>query len=331
MEGKENISAELRLISAFVADIGRSTPYGLPDGYFESLAGKVLGRIRDGEANLELTSDRADGQERPEFLGVPGSGPAYSVPEGYFERFAENLMSRIKASQKTEKKTNIDNGVAEWEQLPALETVPGQSAREELAGLSSLLSRVDKKMPFDIPEGYFDSLAGTALLAGLKDKPLYQVPEGYFAQLSDSILERVSPAVIQVADKKEAYSGKQPAGAKMISLSGRRNWWKYSAAAAVAGLILTGGWLWTHRSVGTAPGSIDISKTLPTLSDQDIENYLDTNNITNSVPLPDELANSTASLDITDNDIKSFLGDVSDGELKQYIDEHGALKDLATN
>jgi hypothetical protein len=84
--------------------------------------------------------------------------------------------------------------------------------------------------------------------------------------------------------------------------------------------------------VKTATGGLDITKTLPSVSDQDIENYLDTNNITNnSVLLPDELANSTASLDLSDNDVKSFLGEVPDGELKQYIDEHGDEKDVVTN
>lgn len=305
MEGKENISAELRLISELIADIDRETPYGLPDGYFESLPGKVLDRIRT-------------------------AGVVYSVPEGYFEGFADKLMSRIKAPQ-----GEADNPGESNQNLPALEAI-GQSAREELALLSPLLSQIDKKMPFQVPSTYFDSFAATLpledagaeswspLLAGLRNKPVYQAPEGYFAQFPDSILGKMKHK------GEEKAAGKQPAPAKVFSLS-RRNWWKYSAAAAITGLILTGGWLWTHTSMKTGMGSLDITKTLPTISDQDIESYLDTNNITNSVPLPDELANSTASLDLSDNDVKSFLGEVPDGELRQYIDEHGDEKDLATN
>ena len=308
MEGKENISAELRLISKFIADIGRETPYGLPDGYFETLPGKVLDRIRT-------------------------AGLVYSVPEGYFEGFADKLMSRIKAPRA--EALSGEAAGAPGQDLPALEAT-GLSAREELAQLSPLLSQIDKKMPFQVPPTYFDAFAATLpledagaeswspLLTGLKNKTVYQAPEGYFAQLPDSILEKVK----RKAQDKAA--GKQAAPAKIFSLS-RRNWWKYSAAAALTGLILTGGWLWTHTSMKTATGNLDITKSLPTVSDQDIESYLDSNNITNNVPFPDELANSTASLDLSDNDVKSFLGEVPDGELRQYIDEHGDEKDLATN
>lgn len=326
MDGKENILEELRPISGLVAEISRETPYGLPDGYFEALPGKVLARIRTGGVMLP---------ERP--------APLYSIPEGYFEGFAEKLMNRIKAGQTASS-------------APA----SVQTASEELHILSPLLSSIGKKMPFQIPDAYFDSFPAkmtsdlvekmtnpeqdpsleapgpdslSPLLAGLRDKQVYQAPVGYFAGLPDMILEKLTQ---QTADKTP-MTQRQASGAKLIPFgytaqtSRRRNWWKYSAAAAIAGLILTGGWLWTHTSVGPAASSIDISKTLPTVSDQDIENYLDTNNITNNVLPADEFANSTASLDFSDNDIKSFLGDVSDGELKQYIDEHGALKEPATN
>jgi hypothetical protein len=314
MDGNNNISEELRLISELLATISRVTPYGLPDGYFEGLADRVLDQVRAGAS---------DDTGMPDFLGSASSIPAYSVPEGYFEGFAGKLMDRIKAADTPQK---------------------------ELALLSPLLSRIDRKMPFGVPDGYFDELSGTMaanlrlssgqaetenlspLLAGLKDKQVYQTPKSYFESFPDTVLATVKE---QAFDKQPAVSGKQPgaAAAKVFSISRTGNWWKYSAAAAIVGLILTGGWLWTHTSVGTGAGTgnVDIAKSLPAVSDQDIENYLDTNNVTNNVPLTDDLANSTASLDISDNDIKSFLGDVPDGELKQYIDEHGDVKNLATN
>jgi hypothetical protein len=190
--------------------------------------------------------------------------------------------------------------------------------------LSPLLSGIDKKMPFGVPEGYFNELSATvaahiaggaqddplsSLLAGLKDKEVYQAPEGYFDELPDMLLAKV----------------KHPAPAKIVSLSQKRNWWKYAAAAVMTGLILTGGWLKLYNS-GNRAGTIDIAKSLPTVSDQEIENYLDTN-----VPLADAVANSSASLDISDSDIKNMFGDIPDAELKQYMDEHEAIKDPATN
>jgi hypothetical protein len=207
---------------------------------------------------------------------------------------------------------------------------------EELAMLSPFLSRIDKKMPFEVPEGYFSSLPVLAtqiamddqtdlrrlnqdsLLAGLKNIPVYQVPEGYFNELADTILEKVK----QQDREKQDAPGKQPTPAKIIPFGRKRTWWKYAAAAVVTVFFLAGGWLKLHNSPVTGPP--DITKSLSNVSDQEIESYLDNQNL----PLADDLANSTASIDITESDIRSLLGDVSDGELKEYIDEHGDVKDL---
>jgi hypothetical protein len=47
--------------------------------------------------------------------------------------------------------------------------------------------------------------------------------------------------------------------------------------------------------------------------------------------LADAPNNSTATLDMNEGDVKSFLGDVSDNDLQQYMEEHGKADDLATN
>ena len=36
-------------------------------------------------------------------------------------------------------------------------------------------------------------------------------------------------------------------------------------------------------------------------------------------------------LGFNDVDVKTLLGDVPDGELKQYLEEHGGANDIATN
>lgn len=368
MEGKENILEELRQISVFVAEISRVTPYGLPEGYFEDLAGKVLVRIRAGEAprnygtantfdlfqpdiiNPTSDKDQTPNNFRPEFAEpefaspeaaapeLPASfstNPVYSVPSGYFEGFAEKLMGRIKAAEITGAAQTIKKDADK--SRSALED-PAISSLDELTILSPLLSRIDKKMPFGVPEGYFSSLPAVAtatakegeyllspLMTGLKNKPTYQAPEGYFNTLTASILEKAQ----QKTGKQEEAPVLQPAAAKIISFDRsrnlKRNWWKYAAAAVMTGLILTGGWLKLHNTPSNPP--VDIAKSLSNVSDSEIQNYLDNQNL----PLSDELANSTASLDISDNDIKSLLGDIPDGELKQYIDENGDAKDLATN
>src|ERR1700748_2917044 len=99
MEGKENILEELKQISAFVAGISRVTPYGLPEGYFEDLASKVLVRIRAGEGLrnfgadnppfLPYRTDQHTDNIGPELPASLSTDPVYSVPTGYFEGFAE--------------------------------------------------------------------------------------------------------------------------------------------------------------------------------------------------------------------------------------------------
>jgi len=129
-----------------------------------------------------------------------------------------------------------------------------------------------------------------------------------------------------------------------MSLS-QRSFWKYSAAAVVAGLIFTIGWLRlqapgkTHHPAQVA----DVTSNLVKISDQDLQNFLDNQNDQESDynsrddnsaddnSATAEPMNSTATLDITDSDVKSLLGDVPDGELKSYMEEHGGASDIATN
>src|SRR5437016_4911116 len=70
-----------------------------------------------------------------------GKGPALSVPEGYFEGFASRMMDKIRASE------------------------PAGEAGE----LSPLLSRIGKNMPYQVPEGYFDTSIPSTVLLTLKD------------------------------------------------------------------------------------------------------------------------------------------------------------------
>jgi len=117
-------------------------------------------------------------------------------------------------------------------------------------------------------------------------------------------------------------------------MSRRTNvWWQYSAAAVIIAFAFTLGWLRLHT-----PGSkqglnpADVTQGLARISDQDIQNYLDNqDNHMAQIQQDDVYGRSTAVLEFSDNDIKNFLGDISDNELTQYMDEHGGLKDYPTN
>src|SRR5579859_1209335 len=75
MNGKNDISNELRSLSELVATISRETPYRVVDDYFMDLPDRVLLRVQTHHKPL-----------------------TFSVPEGYFDRFAEELLARIKSS-----------------------------------------------------------------------------------------------------------------------------------------------------------------------------------------------------------------------------------------
>ena len=71
-----------------------------------------------------------------------------------------------------------------------------------------------------------------------------------------------------------------------------------------------------------------MSQGLNKVSDQEILDYMEDDQ--NST-LAEPVSNNTATLDMNDSDIKTLLGDVPDGELQQYMEEHGRANDIATN
>ena len=226
----------------------------------------------------------------------------FNVPDGYFEGFAQSVLARIKAG------AGKDSGGREDTHV---------SVEEELAALSPLLAEVRGIQPYRIPEGYFQQLS--PILTVARDLNPYTVPEEYFHQL---------PAEIEAKLPEPRVERKQ---GKVIALGGRRaNWLKYSVAAVVAGLILTVGWLRLHVSGGgdrgTTPGEI-VAKNLPKASDDELKSYLGDQDTTLAQPVN----NLPTAMEFNEGDLKSLLGDVSDGELKQYMEEHGGANDLATN
>jgi hypothetical protein len=301
MQAKNDISEELKAISVLVDGISRQVPYAVPAGYFDSLSQSVLGRI----SAKSLT---------------------FSVPDGYFDNFASSVLDRIKAGQSA--KTGQSGAEPAPEAIAVLE--PGEGVEEELARLSAVVSGISRRTPYTLPEGYFEELSPVLTL--LRGKATYQTPAGYFERLAVETVTMIGEAVPAKAAKAAGVT------ASVVEMGSRRgsrlvkgNWWKYSAAAVVAGLVLTLAWPRLHTA-GTdghpgGPMPMDLSRILDKVSDQEIQSYADDEN---SI-LAEPVTNGTTTLDINDNDVKNLLGDIPDGELKQYLDEHGRANDIATN
>lgn len=148
---------------------------------------------------------------------------------------------------------------------------------KELQGISPMLAQMQKVNVFEVPEGYFSRLAEkmtTRILLEEKDsfnfdkRNTQQVPEGYFDSLSDVILSKIKkeeaenneedfqksfPVLHSLKNKnvftvpENYFEGisyqiinkiKSHQPAKVISMKTR--WWKYAAAAIIAGIITIG-------------------------------------------------------------------------------------------
>lgn len=318
MDVKNEISEELRSLSAVVATISRENPYGVPDGYFSDLATMIL--LKTGGLNS------------PKSL-------IFSVPEGYFEGFAQHVLGRIKAG------AGSGGVIPEPEELPAI------------------LAQAARVTPYQVPEGFFEELS--PVLAVLREKNPYTVPAGYFESLAARpVVARPMVAVAgEASERVAARAGHESAAefaiepavepavgfaiepaaestARVVSLGKRRSWWKYSAAAVVAGLILAIGWLRTQTTSSVAgvhstkpgvvqPAAAQFAQNLSKVSDEDLQNFLVDQDTTLAQPVQNNA--SMAALDMNDSDLKTLLGDVPDGELKQYMEEHGGALDIATN
>ena len=305
MNVKNDISEELRSLSALIATISRETPYQAPEGYFLSFPMVVLESVQTG-------LPRVAGIEKANSL-------AFSVPEGYFEGFAQQVLNRIKAGVSNDSGNGMadDTGNGMADDMGEEETLP------------AILVQAGRRRPYMAPEGYFDGLS--PLLTVAKDKNPYLVPVGYFDGLAANIVAEV------LGEGEVVAEGARTSG-RVVALGKRANWMKYAAAAVIAGLIVTIGWLrWPSSTppaqvagVQTQQATVEIAKNLSKVSDQELQNFLVDQDTTLAQPVTNNTA-SMAALGLDDGDMKTLLGDVPDGELKAYLEEHGGASDIATN
>jgi hypothetical protein len=333
---------ELSALSALVSGISRQTPYGAPVGYFEQLPANVMSQIAGnssmgsssignssignssmGNSSMGNSSmgDSSILQARSSAFQVPDAS-AFQVPDGYFDGFAAQVLARIRSGNVSE------------DELPPIfrqigRVTPYQVPEGYWGELSPLLAVLRDKPAYALPEGYFDELSPVLTVA--HNRSTYRVHQGYFAELPGQILEKVAEPVTtavtaavttavtaaRVIPMERAETGKVLKG----------NWWKYSSVASIAAcLLLIFSWPQGDHQV-TSHATADILPALQKVSDQEMQAYLDDQRTL----LADPINNSTATLDVNEGDVKSFLGDVSDNDLKQYMEEHGKADDLATN
>jgi hypothetical protein len=241
----------------------------------------------------------------------------YRVPVGYFDQLPAIMMSRITAGSSTlpvaASTFQVPEGYFDGFASQVLARIKGRATE-----LPPIFDRISRVTPYQVPEGYWEELS--PVLSVAQDRSTYQVPEGYFAQLPGRILEKVAEPVgaAKVIPMERVETGKVLKG----------NWWKYSSAAAIAAcLLLIFSWPQVDKKMGEGTVTAMVSQDLQKVSDQEMQSYLDDQHAL----LADPLDKSTATLDMNEGDVKSLLGDVSDNDLQQYMEEHEKAGDLATN
>ncbi|RYZ22003.1 MAG: hypothetical protein EOO16_10800 [Chitinophagaceae bacterium] len=203
-------------------------------------------------------------------ISLPGELVAapYAVPAGYFESFAAAVLDRIRR----------------------------EDAASELQELSPLLAGLPKKMPFEVPQGYFAApvipVAGEPL-EGLTRALPYSVPAGYFESLPEILLEQVAPK------------------AKVVRMQPVR-WMRFASAAVVAAALAVGGWLYTRpaQSVEANPQAW-VEKRLTNVPDGDLEEFIQTTD----PAAGGELAQRSKT------EVRQLLNDVSDKEMEAFLDQ----------
>lgn len=332
MDSRINIQNELQQISPEVAGISAGTPYAVPAGYFENLATYLLQLVRQEQEVSAVLTPQA------------GNNP-YTVPQGYFDILPDLLLQRVQQIEPvfavlTEQARNNPYQVPNsyFNTLPDLllnkaKAGNAANATEELQALSPLLGSIGKKMPFSMPADYFTELPGNAsagaqaidfvneelenlspLMSSLQQKQAYQVPAGYFEQLPQQVLDKVT----------------QPS-AKVVSISFTRKLLRYTAAAAIAVVIITAGRLYMNKPARQTDNPYPVqvamhdavkqavSDSLHSFEDQDLQNYLEAQGGAS----PENTA--IAGNEIKAADVQDMLGDVSDAELQQYLEQYTAL------
>lgn len=233
----------------------------------------------------------------------------------------------------------------------------------ELNAISPALAEIDKVNVFSVPEGYFigleEKIATTVFLQQDKKTTFQKVPEGYFESLSSKILSKIkekesaeeeiksiSPALHylkeeNVFDIPEGYfdelsskilSRIKGEKTKIVSITSGRKWWKYAAAAVVAGIITIFSFIFfNNQNQDAAKNNLassgmpaymqlaaqyktttEINQGIASLSDDEIAKYLEKNtNIlddedlikntdTKELPTPDDYL-------IDDNALNNYL------------------------
>jgi hypothetical protein len=202
------------------------------------------------------------------------------------------------------------------------------------------------RMPYSLPAGYFEGLTRilmerirlegysqteitrdnqemssrqeiaeiSGLLAGLQQKNPYRVPEGYFQSLNHPIPQSAGDSkVVPIESRKELEKQTAIHAEQKTPVFNFSRVLKYAVAACIVALLGLNLFTLTYQNNRFT----DPISGLTTVSDQEMANYLDADDIHWTPGLG--ASSGTASVDLSDNDIHELFSNVGDDELEQYL------------
>ncbi|MEI6264002.1 MAG: hypothetical protein WCP74_02790 [Sphingobacteriia bacterium] len=191
--------------------------------------------------------------------------------------------------------------------------------KAELLEISPFLVDISKNMPQGLPNGYFESfsseilklakessfsveseLASIApLLNQISKTPVQHLPKGYFTDFT-------------IQSPKEAT--------KIVQLRVVRKWVSYAAAAMIAGVLITAGFVFNNKKSKSFDfefySKIDVPAALNQASEDALQDYLNSTaslSGTEHLTIPEEMENIN----------QGNFQQISDEELKEYLNEVG--------
>ncbi|MDP4132168.1 MAG: hypothetical protein Q8939_18575 [Bacteroidota bacterium] len=217
----------------------------------------------------------------------------YAVPGGFFDGFPDLLMLRIRRDVIgfSGQDAQTTSGLASPLENPEI------SPLDEITGISTLLAGLRKKNPYQAPQGYFETKT---------EIPDYELGSSFEAPGNKHGDHVTLPSAESAKNINPPLPGSHTSQARSISF------WtplmKYAVAACIIALL----GITIFKTV--RPGKMDPLNGLTTVSDQDMANYLDADDIHWTPGLVPE----TASVDFSDSDIHALFSNVSDAELQEY-------------
>lgn len=148
-----------------LASVPKQCPQGLPEGYFDAFAARLMARI-DAESELPAA-----------LAALPRPQP--ETPTGYFEQLHDRVMDRIAAEDETAEAQLRAQVPSQQPSVPAgyfeglQDRVMDRIADAEAA---TILGKLPQAQP-SVPAGYFEQLEGRVMARVQADAPV-QAPAG---------------------------------------------------------------------------------------------------------------------------------------------------------